>query len=82
MLAGFFGQERKEIYQVFVSAYKAFAKFFVLSGNPDRASVHVTFAHHHTTQNNQCTGGKTEFFGSQQGRYDDIVTGFELAVGL
>ena len=82
MLAGFFGKESEEIHQIFIFAYKAFAQFFILGGNAHWASVHVTFAHHHTTQNNQCTGGKTEFFGSQQGRYDDIATGFELAVGL
>ena len=42
----------------------------------------MAFSHHNTTQHNQGRGAKGKFFGSQDGRQDNIAPGFKLAVGL
>ncbi len=61
---------------------EALAQLFVLCGDTDRTSVHVAFAHHHTSHDDQGRGGKAELFGTEQGHQDNVATCLDLAVGL
>ena len=82
MFAYFFGQEGEKIHQILIPSEETLAQRFILRGDTNRACIHVAFAHHHTTQDDQRRGGKTKFLCSEQGHQYDITPCFQLSVCL
>lgn len=82
MFPDFLGQKGEEIDKVLMFPNKSFTQLFILGGNAHRASIQMTFSHHHTTQNNQSTCCKTKLFGSQDSHCNDILPGFQLSIRL
>ena len=39
-------------------------------------------AHHDTAEGDEGSGGEAEFFGTEEGCYGDVPSGFELSVGF
>jgi hypothetical protein len=37
---------------------------------------------HNTTEGDEGGGGESEFFGTEESRYGDVASGFELSVGF
>ncbi|CRZ97806.1 Uncharacterised protein [Vibrio cholerae] len=72
----------EEGHNVIHTASKTLTQSFVLCGDTDRASVFMTFTHHDTAFNHQCSGCDAPFFSAQQYRNRDIAWGFHLSIGL
>ena len=61
---------------------EAFAQFWILGRDPDRAGVQVALAHHQAALDDQGGGGKAEFVCAEKCRNNDIATGTQTAIGL
>ena len=80
--ANFFGEEEEVVDDVLRLARELGAQGRVLGGDPDRASIQMTLAHHDAAQRDERRGGEAELFGAEQRRNGDIAAGLQLAVGL
>src|SRR5690554_6198323 len=76
------GNKSEEINQVLVLADETLAQGLVLGGDTGGTGVQMTLAHHYATEHHQSGGGETVLFGTHQGHFYHIQTGFQLTVGL
>ena len=72
----------QEIDDLIGVAHKFFAQFGMLRGHTHRAGIEVANAHHDAAHGDECCGGKSKFFGTEQGCNNHIAPGFELSVGF
>ena len=82
MLAHLLGEEAEVVDQIFVAAAEVGAQLWILCGNTHRTGVEITFAHHDTTQDDECSSTETEFLGTEQGHENDVASALQLAVYL
>jgi hypothetical protein len=58
------------------------AEFGVLGGDSGGAGIEMADAHHDTAEGDEGGGGESEFFGTEEGCYGYVSSGFELAIGF
>jgi hypothetical protein len=58
------------------------AEFGVLGGDACGAGIQMADAHHDTAEGDEGGGGESEFFGTEEGCYGYVTSGFELSVGF
>ncbi len=57
-------------------------EFGVLGGDSGGTGIEMPDAHHNTAEGDEGSGGESEFFGTQEGCYGDVSSGFELSIGF
>jgi hypothetical protein len=50
-------------------------------GDSGRAGIQMADAHHDTAEGDEGGGGESEFFGTEEGCYGDVASGF-VAIGF
>ena len=82
ILTHLLSEEGEEVHHVLGTTLEVLAQLGVLRGDAHRTGVRVTFAHHHTAENNQRQRTEREFVGTQHRHDDDVLGGLQLTVGL
>src|ERR1700757_4659109 len=77
-----FGNKKEEIDDVLGLSLKLLAQYGILRRDAYRTRIQMAFAHHDAAHGDQRRGGETEFFGTQQGGYDDVTSSLQFAIGL
>ena len=72
----------QEIDDLIGVAHEFFAQFGILRGHTHRAGIEVANAHHDAAHGDECCGGKSKLFGTEQSCNNHIASGFELSVGF
>jgi len=82
MLAYLFSHKAEIVLHKVSFPPESLSQFCVLSGHSNRTGIQVAFAHHHTAQYHQGTGGKAKFLGTQEGSHNHISAGLHLTISL
>ncbi len=81
-LAQLFGDEEEVVDDVLGRADEALAQLRILGGDPHRAGVEMTLAHHDAARRDQRSGGKAELVSAQQRADGDVAAGPQPTVDL
>ena len=81
-LPGLLRHEAHEMHDMFGLAGEFLPQLRVLGRHADRAGIQMTFAHHDAAERHERYGAEAELLGAEQGSYDHVAAGAELAVDL
>ena len=78
----FLRQESEEIDEILISTDEVLPEQWVLCGHSHRASIEITFPHHHTSENDESRSSERKFLSSKESHDDDVASCLDLSIDL
>ena len=78
----FLRQESEEIDEILISSDEVLSQQWVLRGHSHRASIEITFPHHHTSKNDESRSSERKFLCSKESHDDDVAPSLDLSIDL